>query len=418
MKDRLAFESTQLDNGMMVYSKQMDVPFATVRIYCPVGHFHNAGQVQRGTAHLLEHLCSGKSKLYPEKDEFLKNIDSDGGSFDMSTGFVTTEFGLDVGADRFEEGFKGLMSHVFDPMISPGDILHEVKIVANERKKINRWYPRKTELQNYLSTQWKNCSPTSIRQQLGEDTDLAQMSVEGIRDFHEGYFDPRTFLIVGGSFDPELVFRELGRIKTRPRAQSVDFNQIGWTRREFHTRQFEEQKRFEYYMGGIIEGRDKTVAVGMRLIGRLLTGFTNGGLLNWLRRELGWCYDMGFNFNTSDGFVHSDWQLRIPFDSLEQLELVRPQLRQKIVDSISDKRLVEAEIRRAARHRLFAFQTLGSILDAQESFLKCFGGLRTEADLSADEEQFLDVSRLLAIYEKYWTPELTGEFVATPKTSN
>jgi predicted Zn-dependent peptidase len=57
MKDRLIFKTAKLKNGIRIFAKSMDVPFAYVWLYVPVGHIHNTGSVLPGTAHLLEHIA-------------------------------------------------------------------------------------------------------------------------------------------------------------------------------------------------------------------------------------------------------------------------------------------------------------------------------------------------------------------------
>jgi predicted Zn-dependent peptidase len=146
MKDRLIFESTQLDNGITVLAKPMDVPFAIAWLYIPVGHVHNTGSVLPGTAHFLEHIAYNRSRLYHKPNQFQKMVELKGGDFDASTGFLTTEYDLSARSDMFGEAFKGLMSHVFEPIITQEDITLEASIISSERKMSSKWYPGDDDL--------------------------------------------------------------------------------------------------------------------------------------------------------------------------------------------------------------------------------------------------------------------------------
>ncbi|MDE1940575.1 MAG: insulinase family protein [Patescibacteria group bacterium] len=60
MAYKLDFKATRLKNGIMVYHKATDDPFALVSIHIPVGHIHNTGSVRPGAAHFLEHMAMNR----------------------------------------------------------------------------------------------------------------------------------------------------------------------------------------------------------------------------------------------------------------------------------------------------------------------------------------------------------------------
>ena len=415
MKDRLIFKTTKLKNGIHVYSKPMDLPFATVSIYVPVGHIHNTGKVLPGTAHLLEHIACDRSRLYPKQGQFMKKIELAGGDFNAQTTSILTEYCINVRSDMFEEGFKGLMSHVFDPLITAEDIKHQEGIILSESKIYSKWYPGTNKLDHHVRAKWRTEKMYEHRQRIGNAADLKKMTVAGLLRFHKAYFDPRVYVIIGGTFDEKLVFRELGKITTKKHNLPVKFDQVRWIRRAYHEEKFSAIERYQYRIGSIFAERDLQTRLGIRFIGLLLTNSTHGVLMEWLRSDLGWSYDIDFDFEYLENpYVHNSWDICIPLHTRTQVKHVRKELHGRILAAIADKELVAREVERQKAGLLFAYQTLGSILGAADDMLGVGGRIYTEEEIVEVLDHCKDTSFLKEIYDKHWSPEVTGEFLAVP----
>ncbi len=417
MKDRLVFKTTKLKNGIRIFSKHIDLPFATIWLYVPVGHIHNTGEVLPGTAHMLEHIAFGRSRLYPEKDRFQKIVELAGGSFNASTCSLHTRYELSVRSDMFNRAFKGLMSHVFEPLITAKDIADEAGIIINESKMYNKWFPGEDRLGNYFQTKWRDTLGFTLRQRVGKREDLTKMSVTKLSGLHEAYFDPRTYLVIGGKFDQRTVIKELGRIKTKKHHLSTKIKQITWVNKKYHEKKFDTIKRYLYYMGGIVSTTDVQTNIAISFIGELLANSTQGVLFEWLRKELGWCYDIDFdNSWDTNPTIYNTWEICLPLSSKKQVAHVRKEIHERILRAISDKALVVREVEREKSSRTFSFETLSSMMRMAAFTLGPHGGkVYTEADYLRFFEKCKDTAYLKRIYDKYWSPKVTGEFLAMPK---
>ena len=413
----MIFKSTKLANGITIHAKPTDVPFAVVWIYVPVGSAHNIGKVLPGTAHFLEHIVYGRSHLYPERNQFQKKIELNGGDFNAMTYPMYTLFCLSIRSDMFNEAFKGLMSHVFDPLIKAEDIISEAGIILSESNRDNKWYPGGDEFEHYYMTDYKKTGLLNARQKIGNESDLKKMSVDMLSNLHNAYLDPRTFVIVGGSFDQKVVIKELSKLKTKKHKFPMKFEQIEWANKKYHEKKFGDVSQFLYYFGGIVPEHDPMTGVGIGFIGELLTNYTHGVLYEWLRNELGWCYNMSFDFDYDHNpHIYNNWELCLPMGTHKQVQHVRKEIHNKILQAISNKELVAREVERQKSCSLFAYQTLRSTMSDADSMLRPYGGrIFTEADDLKLLERCKDTSFLKEIYNKYWSPKVIGEFLAMPK---
>jgi hypothetical protein len=76
---------------------------------------------------------------------------------------------------------------------------------------------------------------------------------------------------------------------------------------------------------------------------------------------------------------------------------------------------VALEVERKKSSQLFMYQTLGSILNEADRMLSELGALYTEADFWGMFDHLKDTAFLRQIYDKHWSPRVTGEFLAMPK---
>ena len=317
----------------------------------------------------------------------------------------------------FEKGFKGLLDHVFNPLIKSADVKHEASIILNESKRRNKWYPGDDEFEHHRMTKWKSVKIFEARQMTGNESDLSKMTPARLLKLHEAYFDPRVYVIIGGTFDKEIVYKELGKIKTKKHELQTKFEEIKWANKDYHEKKVDNISRFLYHMGGIFPEHDMSVGFAISFIGELLTNTTQGSLMEWLRNDLGWCYDLHLrtDFDTNP-IMNNMWELFIPLNSRKQVDYVRKHIHKKILNAISDKKFVAKEVDRQISYRLFMFQTLGSIMNEVGGNLGSHGGKAyTETEYLKLLEKCKDTSYLREIYDKYMSPKVAGEFLAVPK---
>ena len=117
----------------------------------------------------------------------------------------------------------------------------------------------------------------------------------------------------------------------------------------------------------------------------------------------------------SNPLINSNWELCIPLNTYKQVEHVRKELHVRILQAISDKALVAMEVERQKSCQLFSYETLDSIMSEADGMIGIYGRMYTEADHLKAIERCKDTSFLKEIYDKYWSPKVTGEFLAMPK---
>ena len=317
----------------------------------------------------------------------------------------------------FSMAFKGLLSHVFYPIIKAEDISHEAGIILSESKRRNRWYPGDDALEHHLLAKWKKTRVFSARQRIGNESDLKKMTVARLTRLHKAYFDPRVYLIVGGKFNRDVVIDELSKLKTKKHNLPMNLEQIKWGNKKYHEKKFHGINRFLYRIGGIVTISNVLTNFGISFLGELLTNNTQGVLMDWLRNDLGWCYDINFNYEfDTNPTIHNSWELYLPLNTKKQVEYVRKNIHEKIITAISDKEFVAREVERQKSTRMFSYQTLNSILSEADGMVGPHGGMIYN---ETDYERFLDKCKdtkfLREIYDKYWSPKVIGEFLAMPK---
>ena len=415
IKDRLIFKEVRSDNGITIHSYPMDVPFASIILNVPFGHANNTGKILPGSAHFLEHLILSCSKLYPESKSFIKMVNIKSGNINAITGNFNTLFVLTVRADIFCEMLKGLVSHVFHPIFRQDDLELERGIVSNERKIDERWFPGTNELENYLSTDWKYNMPCSLRQKLGYDSDVADITLEYLEDIHKHYFDLKTFALIGGNFDLDSVCKIItsGKVEANNGKPEGKYEKVRWINKNYHEKSFNDVSRFIYYLGGFKHSVDLRTLTCVEFIGKLLTDPVTGILYEWLREEKGWVYDIGFYYDANK--MESFWELDIPLNNLEQVEFVRKEIDNKIVGAIQDKKKVSDGIERYKSASVFNYQTLDSIMYVAASSLFTHGRIVSESESLGLLDSCKDPEFLLYVYENYFSPHVRGEFLAKPQ---
>jgi predicted Zn-dependent peptidase len=417
MKDRLLFETQTLKNGITVYGKPWDVPFAIVRFFVPVGTRNNTGLVIPGSAHFLEHLVCRRSQSFPGKDQFRKFVSSFGCEFGAGTSETFTEYHLSIPSTVFSELFPKFIDHIFNPLITEEYIAEESGVIVNERKRKGIWFPGESKLGMHVRTGWQNNNPYTLRQIFGEDDDFSNMTPEKFYSLHCAYKDPRAHLFIGGSYDTQLVVKTLEQVTTKFNDLPVLWKKASWQKREYHEEKCVESDRHMYYLGGVVDSHDSFVFQGITLLGSFLTNNVNGTLYEWLRRDLGWLYNINFSASVSIAPNIGVWQLSLPLNDTGQVSHVRSKLHQKIYSAISDQEQIDLHVKEKLTKRIFAYQRISDVLNDQIFSLHYFGKTSNEEESCELLRQAAHSSFLKRIYNTYWHPDVSGEFLALPINS-
>src|SRR3989344_640276 len=415
MKERLNFQETVLVNGIKVYGYPYDVSFAMIRVIIPLGTAHNQHPILPGSFHLLEHMVLNRGAMFPELHSFKQFIGLNGGYNNAWTFPFETMYEVDVPATIFQKSFEGILSQIFDPIFNLADLENEKNIIANERRRKERWYTGTDELSQYLHSIWKSSSLYPIEQIFGSDEDLTKINLSYLTNLHDSYFCDKIIVLLGGNYDEKFALKKLSEIKTSPQILSGQTSPFEWKKREYHEIKMDSVSRHLYCYGGITNNLDWKEQAALTFILSFLGNHIHGPLYNWLRVEKGWVYELTWFLNYE---TQGRWHMAFPLNNKAQVVAVREELHGRIQKSLEDKRLVCKEINRVLSKSLFLYQKLNDFMNHAFEFLSIEGRIFTEEEIAGAIQSFSDVKYLLEIYEKHMSPIVTGEFLALPKTES
>lgn len=415
IRDRQVFEHRVLDNGIKTFFYPEDTPFCSIEVEIPLGFAHTALGVHAGSAHLIEHLAVEYSKRYPKHLSFMRYISMTGGFFNAYTTPFHTRYTLSVPTAIATEAWKGLCSHIFEPVFTEHHIEKNKGIIRSERNRERRYFPASSELGHYISTQWKYDVPCSLEQIFGGDGDFSAITPDSLYELHRtAYFDPRIRVMIGGNINPDIVAADLEQIPTHKHHLTTCHEQLRWNEQEYHERSFRDTNRYELRIGGIVTHEPDVLKHRVvRFIGRYLVNSVHGPLFQWLRNDKGWSYDIGFSCDTSRNYV--DWSFYIPLENRQQVRAVRTQFWSRARTALQDKQTVEKEVVRVLGTQVFHFQTLDDILYAAWSDLRQYKRIISEREWQEMTEACRDTDLLLSVWDEYYANEETcGSFCAVP----
>ena len=240
------------------------------------------------------------------------------------------------------------------------------------------------------------------------------MTPQSLAAAHQYYFDPRLWVMVGGSGDVSPLLELLSCLKLSPHQPSQVFSPIHWVNQEYHERAFRDIRSFELRYGGIIVPRPEPLIV--HTLGFVLMYLTNsfdGPLHRWLREEKGWVYEVNYRLAFDDKGL--DWMLYFPLGNPKEVNAVRDELSDRILAALTDEAAVNREVDRLGdRLDAFIYLTLERILKDGQDSLEDFGYIIPEEQLRNYLEQMRDVAFLQRVWREQWTPEKLGCFCAVP----
>ncbi len=414
MLDKITFEQFKLKNGIACYLNPTQSDYTMVHIQVPRGSAHNTGAFLPGTFHFLEHLCCEKSKLYPTSNEFGEVVGLTGGNSNASTAPFWTTYILSAPDNRIGDLLPGFFSRVFEPVIEDESIDKQRGIVANERKRKERWYPGSNEQSWFELTQWKNDQRFSLSQILGSDTDLKNMNVDMLRQAHDTYRHNDVRVVAMGAADLQPLWRLLESLPLADTALPTEFYGLEWQDKAYRVQHFRDTSRHTYVIGGIITPNpDLQRERQLRFIMSYLINSTHGALYNWLRRDLGWTYGLSMDYAVNEQGL--DWEMRFPVNSLPQVEQVRREWRSRALQALGDSKAVQLEVDRLLGMSMYWYNSPESIFYSAARDLDVYGQIVTATERREYIRGCSSSKQLLALFEQYWHHDEIGEYCAAPE---
>jgi len=337
MRDRQLFEETKLSNGITIFSYPTDVPFAIIKVVIPIGHIHS---IIPGSVHFLEHAVMNRLSMYPQNNSFEKFVCLKGGSLNAYTNFFRTEYKLKASITNFNSSIHGFFDHIFNPSFNEEAIEVERGIIRNEMGR-ELWYPGNNPMSKFLLTEWKQVNFPSLEQMLGNDSNI---TIDILKNIHKYYFNTRTYAIVGGSFDLNLICSILSQLKTSDHHPEENPISIIWKKRDYFEEEISDINNPCYLWGGIAERISRQDKIAIGFIGTILDNDVQGTIFKWLRQENGWTYDVSFETEDVKNFYH--WDLHTFINDKKQAKIIRDNLHKKVISSIKNEDLIFSEIER------------------------------------------------------------------------
>ena len=211
----IPIQYTKLDNGLkVVLSRDTTAPVVTVAVYYNIG-FRIEPRDRTGFAHLFEHMMfQGSQNL--GKMEFVRLIQSSGGTFNGSTRFDFTNYFETLPSHKLETALWAEADRMRGLAVTQDNLTNQQGVVKNEVKVnvLNQPYGGFPwlDVPQVANTNWYNAHNF-----YGDLTDLDAANLNDVRDFFRTFYAPNNAaLVVVGDFEPaaalELVRRYFGDI--------------------------------------------------------------------------------------------------------------------------------------------------------------------------------------------------------------
>lgn len=401
-----------LSNGVRWYHYPAEADFAIMHIMLPVGHVHNTGETPYGTAHFMEHMGANHSKRYPLHSSFGEWVGLQGGYNNAYTDNFNTVYIAEIPVAQADEAWEGLVSQVFEPLFLEEYMALQRTIIISERKRRERWFPGYDELGHYVRSEWQHVVPVSLKEMYGSNADLGNAGPEDLARFHSFYFDSRAAVLTAGPLDIPRFSEKISSLPVDLRYPPENYEMPYWRRKEYHEVEFRDVNQPTLYIGGLFPGLPELeTKVAVEFIGQFLTNSDHGPLYKWLRHEKGWVYGLSFKTEVEK---YLRWRIKVPLQDLEQVDIVRKELWNRIGSALEDAALISREVDRRLGAQTFHFQTLESVISGAEQDLELYGSIVSETEYRALLEKCRDAEYLGRIAREYFSPAVWGEFCALP----
>jgi predicted Zn-dependent peptidase len=401
------FEKIKLSNGISIFHLPDDsVEWGDVRILLPLGHAHNTRGILRGSFHFLEHMVCDSSELNPGLQQFRQWVGLQGGYARAATADQSTFYQVRINHTLLEKAWKGLFSNVFNPLLREEDVVRQRSIIANERDITNFWWPASGALEYSFRTKWMKKTFIPLRQCFGSNDDLDAITSEYLKSIHVQYFTPDIKVIVAGKYDLPMIIRDLESMQlvSRGEALQTKLPAIAWKDR--YATLIEEKASNFYAIGGFTPGVIPYKELSaLRIIGYFFSDSYQGPLYQWLRNENPWVYNVSFNSTQWSNF---QWYIKLAFSKKEQLEVAKAGIHEKLMTSIRNEKSIATQVNMELND-VSRSNEIDTVLTNATFMLPRYGYIPTDEDWKEAVTSCLDQEYLLSLYEKHFSPTVTGE---------
>ena len=415
--DRIKFYTHLLSNGHYLHTHKMDSALTEVHIVTQLGNIHSNNQIQfmnTGWVHFLEHICFERSKKHPNKNFYKNKIQQSGAYQNAAVYDYFTDFYLISPTSTFFDAIPHFIDHIAYPVFSQKDIELQKSIIKNEKAQ-QKYFPGIDELTLYLRTKWMFIAPASKEQVFGTKDSLELITPKKLSLVHKNYFTKPVHIYIGGKFDLKKtisLFELLPPINKQNKQKVTNEFIPSWVNKAFHKFKTNDVELPVLFFGSFNQSWTIEELWGVSFILELLCDSDTGILQKWIRHDNGWSYGVDITLEFSN--LCLAWQLKISLNNEKNGKEIREKIHSKIFASIKNEKIISLSKNAQQLQKSFSFETLSERMDYAVIINNSLGKIPNEQQHSEWLNSVTSKS-LIPIYDKFFSKENVGEFLAVPK---
>jgi predicted Zn-dependent peptidase len=169
----------------------------------------------------------------------------------------------------------------------------------------------------------------------------------------------------------------------------------------------------QYSLGALFHEKiDIETYWGIGFIVDMLTNQNSGILTSWMRKEKGWSYEV-----LSSQWLDKDrtgWIIDVSLPDEVVANEIRKEIHERIQKALNSKMLVDEAIHTMIKSSCFSYQKLSERMDFAANYIESSEYIPSEKELLTWISA-VTPRKLNALYERFFSPEVTGELLVLPK---
>lgn len=286
------YEKSILDNGLRVVTHKMaNMSSAAIGVWIGVGGRYEE-KVNKGIAHLIEHLCFKGTKKY-SGNKIKETIEGLGGSLNAFTSEEFTCYLTKIIVKHMGLALDILSDMVLEPLFRLPDLEKE-KTVILEEIKMYRDLPQAYVNELLDELLWPN-HPLGMNL-AGTLESVSKINHHQLLDFHHKFYHPSNIVLcITGNIEHREIFNKISNIFSKAKQKpSLSFQKAEIGRRKTGTKFFyKETEQSHLAIGYLAYRRNHPDKHAVSLLHIILGANMSSRLFDKLREKKGLAYEIG-----------------------------------------------------------------------------------------------------------------------------
>lgn len=402
--DRLHFEQYDLSNGITVFHRSANVGYTCIRIIVPIGGLHDGPGLKPGVPHVGEHLAFNRSQAYPERHSYSRELELMAGMPNAYTGSCHTVFSLDIPNDVLDVGFTGLLSAVFEPIVTAEDVDKEKDVIKSERLERGEFYPTSSSLSHALISDILGAIPITRDRMFGTPEQIDQFNLDDAQSLFQHYHSRGIIVVIVGVF-PRSALKILKRIATIEPTTTLTYPIPAIKTGVIHSLIDPQSQGCAVYLMSAQPMCTADVSSRVLLLQNYLT-WIHGPLMQWLRNESGWIYSLQSEHVIIARLLR--YGLRIRVRTMDQAKSVIAAIDARVRRGLSATQELRGWIDMVERQWVYFLKTSEDITEAAVTSLISHGNINSETAFRTLLDRARTEPILLETWEKMFEPSRLG----------